>query len=789
MQGQTDKASQFNPMDIPFTQRLSYKQTRLTVIVAFMLGTLLSLIQVGFDYLSQNASIDREIRALLQISHNPAARITYNIDAELAQELALGLLNSPAVIHAELIDNSGLTLASVSRPPLQSGYRVFSDFLFGKQRRFADPLSVSHAPEESLGVLVLEVDTYAFGSHFLERAWLTLVTGFVRSLLLSLILLVLFNAMLTRPLVKLIADLSERNPRQVEQQPLTCPAAHVDDEIGVLVKVTNRQLHSVAQENAQRREAEDQLTRHLAELEDRVNARTAELKASNERLSQSNLELQQARAEALHTAQARAAFLASMSHEIRTPLNGLLGMLNLARENPLDEQQRQQLDIAQESGKVLMELLNDILDLSKFEAGQLELEQIAFDPAALAEETTRLLSPNCQAQVQLTCLIDTQLPALCLGDPKRVRQIISNLLSNALKFTRSGRVDLRLRSSQHGLLIEVEDTGIGISEEAQARLFQPFTQAAAGIAREYGGTGLGLALCKRLCEAMQGTLQVSSQVNQGSRFSAWLPLTSLSGPANWPALSGLVLLTSSASSGLGEQLRQWLPYFGLQLRFIDATELQAPQPDAALLICQHVEEALAMRQHSQLPVLLLGDFAAQLDTRQSSELAPLQQALLPLTRHTLYQALQQCLNQNGDTDSHPHSLGKTSAPFSGKVLLVEDNRVNQMVAQGMLGKLGCSVSLAEDGLKALERLENEDFDLVLMDCNMPLLDGYQTTRRIRQQPRWQGLPIIALTANALPEERKRCQAAGMDDYLAKPFRREDLAALLEQWLPKAGASD
>ena len=196
-----------------------------------------------------------------------------------------------------------------------------------------------------------------------------------------------------------------------------------------------------------------------------------------------------------------------------------------------------------------------------------------------------------------------------------------------------------------------------------------------------------------------------------------------------------------------------------------------------------------MRQHSQLPVLLLGDFAAQLDTHQSSELAPLQQALLPLTRHTLYQALQQSLNQTGNADSHPHSSGKTSAPFSGKVLLVEDNRVNQMVAQGMLGKLGCSVSLAEDGLKALERLENEDFDLVLMDCNMPLLDGYQTTRRIRQQPRWQGLPIIALTANALPEERKRCQAAGMDDYLAKPFRREDLAALLEQWLPKTGASD
>jgi signal transduction histidine kinase/CheY-like chemotaxis protein len=767
-------------MDISLTHRLSYKQAKLTVLVAFILGTLLSLIQVGLDYASEDASIDREIRSLLEISHNPAARISYNIDAELAQELVLGLLRSPAVMRAEIIDNSGLVLASVDRPPTQSRYRLFSDFLFGERRHFEDLLFVSHAPEESLGMLRLEVDTYAFGSHFLRRAVLTLLTGFVRSLLLSLILLVLFYAMLTKPLVGVIRALSDRDPRR-DFSPVPCPPGHERDEIGTLVAVANQQLTNTHQEISQRREAEDRLTQYLAELENIVSARTAELKATNARLTQSNHELEQARSTALEMAQARAAFLANMSHEIRTPLNGLLGMLALSLDAPLSNEQRQQLSIAHDSGKVLVDLLNDILDLSKFEAGQLELERIPFDLGALVEETASLLSQNAGPQVELTCLIDPQLPALLLGDPTRVRQVVSNLLSNALKFTRQGRVDLRVNAGAGGVRILVSDTGIGIAEDAQARIFQPFIQAGAGITRQFGGTGLGLTLTRRLCEAMDGQLTLSSQEGIGSQFSATLPLPAHAPSARWPALPGRIVAFCAAGSGLAELLDSWLPTWGLSYRRLDEGSASA-EVQADLLICSDPQQLPHLRQHLASPLLLVSAYGTFISGEQAAGLAPFEQLPRPLARVALYQAIQRLLAPHPPLGNEPATQAP-SRPHQARVLLVEDNQVNQLVAKGMLSKLGCEVAVTAHGGEAIAYLEKHQVDLVLMDCNMPVMDGYEATRRIRQSGHWPNLPIIALTANALPDERERCQTAGMNDYLAKPFRREDLAALLDSWLP------
>ncbi len=767
-------------MDIAITHRLSFKQARLTVLIGFVLGTLLSLSQIALDYASEDASIDREIRSLLQISHNPASRIAYNLDAELAQELTLGLLHSPAVVGARLTDNNNVQLAAVSRPLAKSAYRMVSDFLFGGSRQFEDVLHLDHIPDESIGTLHLDVDTFAFGNHFLQRAGITLVNGFVRSLVLAGLLLALFYFTLTKPLTGMIRALSERDPRSPVQPPVPCPPGHEDDEIGVLVAVTNRQFESVASEFAQRREAENRLTDHLNELEDIVSARTQQLESSNARLSQSNEELQIARSTALDMAHARSAFLAHMSHEIRTPLNGLLGMLALSLDGPLSAEQRQQLSIAHDSGKVLVELLNDILDLSKFDAGQVELERIPFDLAALIEDTASLLSQNAAPNVELTCLIDPRFPASVLGDPTRVRQIVSNLLSNALKFTRAGRVDVRLGQYGDRVRIEVCDTGIGIAQDAQAKIFQPFTQAEAAITRQYGGTGLGLTLTHNLTDAMNGQLSIESAVGVGSRFRVDLPLPAHTPALKWPMLKGKVLVASDANSGLLEMLSGLLPEWGVTCQPL--ADGAAPDAGADLLISDCPQCLVAIREACTVPVLLVTAYGNFMPGEQVAALAPLQQQARPLSRTVLHQSLARILDADGQAGIRQEQ-GDPSPTHRARILLVEDNPVNQLVAKGMLGKLGCDVVVSSNGAEALQQLEQDHFDLVLMDCNMPVMNGYDATRRIRENERWSGLPIIALTANAMPEEREHCKAAGMSDYLAKPFRREELMALLDQWIP------
>lgn len=766
-------------MNIAPTNRLSYKQAYLAVLAAFSLGMLLSLVKIGIDYATENEAIDRQMNSLLEISHNPAARIAYNIDAELAQELLRGLLRSPAVIRAEITGSDNRPLASVSRPAMTSDYRVLSDILFKPRRLFSAPLVVAHDPYEALGFLRLEVDTYAFGSAFLERSALTLLTSVATSLLLALVLLVLFNRMLTKPLVELIRMLTGHQPH--EDKSLPCPPGHESDEIGILVEAINQLLRKTSQEIDQRREAESRLTQYLGELENIVTTRTAELKAANTRLTQSNRDLELARRTALEMAQARSDFLANMSHEIRTPLNGLLGMLSLSLDGPLSNEQRQQLSVAYASGKVLVRLLNDVLDLSKFESGQMELEQIPFDLGALVEDAATLLSQSAAPGVELTCLIDPELPAQVIGDPTRVRQIVSNLLSNALKFTRFGRVDVQVCPKDDCMQILIRDTGIGISKEAQKRLFQPFAQATADITRQYGGTGLGLALTRKLCQAMNGQLTLTSREGLGSTFCVELPLPRHAPPLSLARLHGRTIAMTPSNSGLEQLLSTWLPHWGLEYQRLDI-DAGLAGVNADLLITDCPQCLLGLRPAVKIPFLVVTPYGSFLPRSEATALAPLQQLARPLTRSALYQALDRALQANGTIQSKAEPREQIE-PRPYHVLLVEDNPVNQMVAKGMLTKLGYDVAIAAHGGEALDYLEQASVDLILMDCNMPVMDGYEASRRIRQSGRWPDLPIIALTANVLPDDRERCRSAGMNDYLAKPLRREDLAHLLQNWLP------
>ena len=781
-------------MDIRLTNRLSFKQTRLGVLAAFILGTLLGLIQVMVDYSSEDAAIDEAVQAQINVSLGPASRIAYNIDAELALELVNGLLQAPPVIRAEIIDNNGIALASVSRPMASSRYRVVSDALFKRRRDYSRPLYVEHAPNELLGHLVIEVDTFHQGASFLRRAGLTMLSGFILSLVLSLILMVLFYGMLTKPLVRLINDLLHMKT-EGERSRLPCPDGHERDEIGALVEVINRQLQSIDVNMRQKLRAEERLRKYLEELESIVESRTNELQETNAQLRRSNQDLECSREEALDMARARSAFLANMSHEIRTPINGLLGMIGLTLDSPLNNEQKQQLSIAYDSGKVLVALLNDILDLSKFEAGKLQLERIPFDLGGLLEETASLLSQNAGKQdIELTCRIDPRLPGMMLGDPTRIRQIVSNLLSNALKFTEQGHVALTLNLERAGTVeqqvrIGVSDTGIGIAEDALESIFSPFTQADAHISRRFGGTGLGLALCKSLTDAMGGALTVTSTLGQGSSFSVLIPLaTHDQQPAFQEPAQRSVVIWNQNGHLQGQVINELLRSWGMDCRIIDYQLVsQLPEVPEGIDFWLLDSPALAQRLQAlepDTPRLLVCSYSRLLSADKSRKLGIQQQVAAPPSRRRLAQAIDELFGIVSDSQPGRATI---VLPAGQRLLLVEDNAVNQMVAKGMLSRLGYEVDLAEHGEIALQMLEENDYALVLMDCNMPVLDGYETSRRMRADPRWHNLPIIALTANALHEDRQRCQDAGMSDYLAKPFKREDLQAILQRWLSNISA--
>ncbi|MNE16784.1 Sensor histidine kinase RcsC [compost metagenome] len=361
-----------------------------------------------------------------------------------------------------------------------------------------------------------------------------------------------------------------------------------------------------------------------------------------------------------------------------------------------------------------------------------------------------------------------------------MRQIVSNLLSNALKFTRHGRVDVRLISNPDGTLLEVRDTGIGISREALSRIFQPFVQAEAGISRQFGGTGLGLPLTRRLCEAMHGTLEVDSQPGLGSRFSVRLPLATHAAATALPPLHGKVVALCSRRSGLSEQLETWLPTWGVEFQRLD-TDASLSGIDVDLLISDCPDCLFGRRPRVDAPILLVSAYGEFLPDEEAERLQPLEQLPRPLPRAALYQALQRGLSRLMPPAAVAGSVPANRTP---RILLVEDNPVNQLVVKGLLSRHGLTVEVARQGEEALKILRQEDFDLVLMDCNMPLMDGYEATRQIRRNSRQTGLPVIALTANAMPEERERCRRAGMNDYLSKPLRRQELEAVLERWLPQ-----
>lgn len=495
-------------------------------------------------------------------------------------------------------------------------------------------------------------------------------------------------------------------------------------------------------------------------------------------------ELSEARDEAVHAAAARSEFLATMSHEIRTPMYGVIGTIDLLNQTRLDQEQRELVAVMHDSAIGLLDIINSVLDFSKLEAGRIELASERFSLRNVVEGVADLLAPDARRKgLRLATSVAGDVPAQVWGDPGRVRQIVVNLAGNAVKFTAAGDVVIRIRIEDQGpavgqVRIDVDDTGAGIPADAQAAMFTPFTQLGSPRAGHQPGSGLGLAITARLVEAMSGTVSCVSDVGAGTTLSVHLSLEVVPNrhtPA--PPLAGRRLRLSVRPGLAADAVAQTLESLGAVVDRAD----DAPAPDLAIVDHAPLPDGI--------PALVIAPGEAVPTPRDHADLVT-----LPVRATRMADTVLRLLGAGPGTDpaplARPDAARQRTDAFSATVLLVDDNDVNRVLAQRQLEQLGATCVAVPSGAAAIEAVRRNRYSLILMDCRMPEIDGFEATRRIRRLEAKLGTrtPIVALTADGRPEDRTACLQAGMDDHVAKPLRMDDLDALIARWCPPPAPS-